>query len=76
MSDRKPILSREEVANGTFTDVPWNSERAIGALNLQVFYEAKISFGELMTKAQAEALAQEAVEFYKKQQAIEHYWDE
>ena len=43
MSDRKPILSREEVTNGTFTDVPWNSERAIGALNLQVFYEANMS---------------------------------
>ena len=48
MEKRKPILSFDEVHKGSFTEVPWNSERSIGALNLWKWYEEKITKGELM----------------------------
>jgi len=48
---REPMLSNEEIYAGSFTDVPWNSERGIGAANASKFYEAKITSGELMVVA-------------------------
>lgn len=49
------LLSQEEVNDGTFTDTPWNSERAIGALNVWRWYELRIASGELIRRDQLEA---------------------
>jgi len=51
-----PMLRQEDVNSGTFTETQWNSERAIGALNLWRWYEAKIASGELMTKAMHDSI--------------------
>lgn len=73
---REPMLSDKEIYAGSFTEVPWNSERGIGAANASKFYENLIASGELMTKAQAEKMAEDAVERYKDDYAQEHFWDE
>jgi hypothetical protein len=69
-ADRDPILSDDDIYT-----LP-NPEQEMGAVCARRYYEERITSGELMTKEQAERMAEDAVDRYKSDYADEHRWDE